>query len=193
MRMFSNRRGRIMDFMRKLLVLSLMIPVSLLFACQKSGTSGQQGQAGQYGYAGSQVDADSQLRILKVVVSRDPKNLRAWIDLGNAEMDSGSYKDAIAAYHAALKLDSKDQDVRVDMGTCYRNIGQPLKAVEEYKKVLAVNPDHAIALRNMGVVLAYDLHKKKEAAGMFKAYLKQNSAAPDAAAVRHEIAKLEGS
>ncbi len=176
--------------MRKLLILSLMIPATLLFACQKSGNSGQQGQGGQFGYAGSQVDEDSQLRVLKVVVSEDPKNLRAWIDLGNASMDSGRYPDAIKAYHAALKLDPKDQDVRVDMGTCYRNIGQPLKAVEEYRKVLAVNPDHAIALRNMGVVLAYDLHKKKEAAKMFKAYLKQSPSAPDAAAVRHEIAKL---
>ncbi|MDA8086899.1 MAG: tetratricopeptide repeat protein [Nitrospiraceae bacterium] len=178
--------------MRKLLVLSLMIPASLLFACQKSGTSGQQGQAGQYGYAGSQVDADSQLRVLKVVVSQDPKNLRAWIDLGNAAMDSGRYKDAIDAYHAALKLDPKDLDVRVDMGTCYRNIGQSLKAVEEYKKVLAVNPNHAIALRNMGVVLAYDLHQKKEAVKMFKAYIKQSPSAPDAGAVRQEIAKIEG-
>ena len=179
--------------MRKLFLFGLLIPASLLFACQKSGTSGQQGQAGQYGYAGARVDADSQLRVLKVAVSEDPKNLRAWIDLGNASMDSGRYKDAIDAYRAALKLDPKDLDVRVDMGTCYRNIGQSMKAVEEYKKVLSINPDHAIALRNMGVVLAYDLHQKKEAVKMFQAYLKQSPSAPDAAAVKQEIAKCGGS
>ncbi|MDA8089496.1 MAG: tetratricopeptide repeat protein [Nitrospiraceae bacterium] len=183
--------------MRKLLAFCLIIPASLLFSCQKSGPSGQnQGdqfsQAGQYGNASSQVDSDSQLRMLKGVVRQDPKNLRAWIDLGNAAMDSGKYKDAIDAYESALKLDPKQVDVRVDMGTCFRNIGQPLKAVEEYRKALAINPNHALATRNMGVVMAYDLHQNKEAVVMFKSYLKLSPSAPDAAAIRQEITRFGG-
>ena len=185
--------------MRKLFVLCLIIPASLLLSCQNNGVTGQKDQAGgqtdqvsQYGNAGSQVDSDSQLRMLKGVVSEDPKNLRAWIDLGNAAMDSGRYKDAIDAYEAALKLDPKNVDVRVDMGTCYRNAGLSLKAVEEYRKALSINPNHAIAMRNLGVVLAYDLHKNKEAVAMFKEYLKESPSAPDAVAVGQEIAKFEG-
>ncbi|MDA8085132.1 MAG: tetratricopeptide repeat protein [Nitrospiraceae bacterium] len=174
--------------MRKLTAFCLITAAMFLFSCQ-GGSSGN-GAGG--GAMGKIVSPDNQISILKGIISQDPKNKRAWIDLGNVSMDTGRYQDAIDAYRAALKLDPRDLDVRVDMGTCYRSIGNPQKAFEEYKKVLHVDPNHAIATRNMGVVLAYDLHKKQEAREMFEKYLKMNPNAPDAAGIRQEIDKLKG-
>jgi tetratricopeptide (TPR) repeat protein len=82
-------------------------------------------------------------------------------------------------------------DVRVDMGTCYRNTGRPDRAVEEYRKALAINPRHLNAHRNLGVVLAFDLGDKKQAIKAFEEYLRLSPNAPDADQLRQEIARLK--
>ena len=174
--------------MRKSVFFCLVTAALFLFSCQNKGGSSGNGGMG----AGAAISPDSQISALKGVVSQDPKNKKAWIDLGDISMDSGRYQDAIDAYGAALKLDPRDVNVRVDMGTCYRDIGDPQKAIAEYKEALRINPNHPIATRNMGVVLAYDLHKPAEAKKMFERYLKLNPSAPDAAGIRQEIDKLKG-
>ena len=176
--------------MRKLTVFFMITAALFLFSCQKGPQSGS--AAPQGSGPGAPLSPDAQIATVKDIVKQDPKNLKAWIDLGNISMDSGRFQDAVDAYSTALKLNPSDTDVRVDMGTCYRNLGYPQKAIEEYKKVLEVNPNHAIAKRNMGGVYAYDLHQKKEAEKMFREYLKENPSAPDAAGIRQEIAKLKG-
>jgi len=79
----------------------------------------------------------------------------------------------------------------VDMGTCYRNTGQPQKAVEAYRKALAVNPNHLNAHRNLGVVSAFDLGDRKTAVQAFEEYLRLAPNAQDAAQVRQLIANLK--
>lgn len=175
--------------MRKLTVLFMISAALFLFSCQKGSQNGPSGA--QEGGPGLALSPDVQINTLKDVVRQDPKNLKAWIELGDISMDAGRYQDAVTAFGAALKLDPRDVDVRVDMGTCFRSLGDPQKAIEEYKEALKINPKHANAKRNMGVVYAYDLHQNKEAEKMFQEYLKENPSAPDAADIRQEIAKLK--
>lgn len=163
----------------------IIAAVLFLFSCQKSSPRQTRGASAP------PVAVNTQAGILKGIVGRDPKNLKAWIALGNVSMDSGRYQEAIDAYSTALKLDPGDVNVRVDMGTCYRDVGNPLKAIAEYKEALRVDPAHAVAKRNMGVVLACDLHRDKEAVKMFKEYLKEAPNAPDSAVIRQLLAKLE--
>lgn len=119
-----------------------------------------------------------------------PTTKEGWIDLGNREMDGGSYSEAIVAYQKALELDPSNVDVRVDMGTCYRNLGQAEKAIEIYKQALQINPNHAFAWRNSGVVYYYDLHKNAEALAAFKKYLEVSPNAADAAQIKQTIAQI---
>jgi Flp pilus assembly protein TadD len=119
-----------------------------------------------------------------------PKNPRAWIELGNALMDSDRFSEAIEAYQKALALDPKNVDVRVDMGTCYRGTKQFDKAVQEYRKALKIDPNHPNGHRNLGVVLVYDLHKKDEGVKEFKRYLELAPYAPDAGQLRQTIQEL---
>ena len=106
-------------------------------------------------------------------------------------MDSSRFSEAIDAYEKALALEPKNADVRVDLGTCYRNTGKPDMAVKEYRKALEVNPQHMHALKNMGIVYAYDLRDSKEAVKAFEKALSIAPNDPDAERLKQEIQKLK--
>ena len=132
-----------------------------------------------------------QTAMLKDVLKQDPKNLGAWIKLGNTLMDTGRFSEAVDAYQKALALDPKDVDVRVDMGTCYKNSGRPEMAVKEYRKAIEINPRHPNAHKNLGVVLATDMGDKAGAVKEFEKYLELMPNSPDAATIRSVIEQLK--
>ncbi|MCL5024776.1 MAG: tetratricopeptide repeat protein [Nitrospirae bacterium] len=133
------------------------------------------------------------LRIAEDAVKTDPKNVNAWVELGNILMDSRRFGEAVGAYQKALELDPKNVDVRVDMGTCYRNSGKPDMAMREYKKALEINPNHLLAHMNLGVVYAYDLKDKAQAIKEFEKYLQLAPNARNAEQVKQQIEKLKAS
>lgn len=139
----------------------------------------------------SPLTAENKTNLLRDIVKGDPKNLDAWIKLGNAYMDSNKFADAVEAYGKALELDPKNVDVRVDMGTCLRNMGRPDRAVEEYRKAIAMSPQHLNARRNLGVVLAFDLGDKAGAIKEFETYLSLSPAASDRENIRKTIEELK--
>ena len=137
------------------------------------------------------VQSNSEEKMLRDVLAKDPANLNGWIRLGNMLMDNSRYAEAAEAYSKALDLDPKNVDVRVDMGTCYRNIGKPDLAVKEFNKALEYNPNHLNAHRNLGIVSEYDLKDKTRAIKEFEKYLQLGPNASDAEVVRQEIQKLK--
>jgi len=90
-----------------------------------------------------------------------------------------------------LDIDPKNVDVRVDMGTCYRKLGKPDVALKEYRRALELNPNHLFALKNMGVVFAYDLRDADQAVKAFEKALALAPNAPDAEQLKQEIQKLK--
>ena len=128
---------------------------------------------------------------LAIPAASAPTTKETWIALGNDRMDAQRFAEAIVAYQKALELDPDNVDVRVDMGTCYRGIGQFDRALAEYRKGLAINPRHPNAWRNSGVVLGYDLHKNAEAIKAFQKYLEVYPGSPDASQVLSQIASLK--
>jgi len=134
---------------------------------------------------------NNEIDMLKELVKKDPGNIEAWIRIGNIAMDSERFQEAVDAYGKALEIEPGNADVRVDMGTCYRRLGDPVRAIEEYKKALTYNPNHLYAHKNMGVVLAFDLHKEEEAINAFQTYLKLSPNAPDALQVSDVINDLK--
>ncbi len=151
----------------------------------------QQKTQGAAPFAPMPLITPDEIRHLQEAAKQAPKNVSAWIALGNALMDTGRFDEAAGAYQKALALDPKNVDVRVDMGTCYRNTGKPEKAIEEYRKALKINPDHLNAHRNSGVVLAFDLKKPAEAAREFEKYLELAPNAPDAGEIRQLVQQLK--
>ncbi len=137
------------------------------------------------------VVSQDETKLLEEFVKKEPGNVDAWIKYGNALMDTKRYNDAIGAYQKALAMNSKNVDVRVDMGTCYRYSGRPDEAVSEYKKALEIDPRHLQAHKNLGIVLAYDLHDKVQAIKEFEKYLEFAPHAEDAGQVRQTIQELK--
>ena len=181
--------------MKKLFVL-ILLSIFSLFGCQQKDDSKPQfqppvGQPGQ-GLSGSgPIQGFDKVKMLQDVVAKDPKNMNAWIELGNILMDSKRFAEAVEPYQKALAIDPKNVDVRVDMGTCMRESGKPDMAVKEYSKALEYNPNHINANKNMAVVLLYDLKDTKQAVKYFEKALSLAPNAPDAGAIRAEIEKLK--
>jgi tetratricopeptide (TPR) repeat protein len=171
--------------MRKIIILLSFILIAA--ACQKKEEPRQQYQQ----FPSGPIITQDHVRILQEAVKKDPKDVKAWIELGNIMMDSSRFAEAIEAYQKALNIDPKNVDVRVDMGTCYRNIGKPDIAVREYRKAIEINPNHINGHRNLAIVLAFDLKDNKEAAKEFERYLALAPNASDAEQVRQEILRLK--
>jgi len=168
------------------LVLVCLVAVFLFANCQK-----KEEPKVQTPFPAGTMAMQDKIPQLQELVRQDPKNLNAWIGLGNSLMDSGRFTEAVDAYQKALELDPKNTDIRVDMGTCYRSAGQPDRAAEEYKKAIASNPGHPNAHRNLGIVLAFDLKNKREAIREFEEYLRVAPNAPDAQNIFQLIAELK--
>jgi tetratricopeptide (TPR) repeat protein len=139
------------------------------------------------------IQTQNEIGLLQNAVMQNPKDIVAWINLGNMLMDSSRFQEAINAYQKALELDPKNADVMVDMGTCYKNIGKPDRAAEEFRKAIKINPSHLYAHRNLGVVLANDIGDKKQAIKEFEEYLRLSPNTPDTQRIRQEVVRLKAS
>ncbi len=171
-----------------LLVALVFLLTLIVFACQQKEQPKFQSET-----SSGQIQSKDDVRILRDMVQKDPRNLKAWIELGNISMDTNRFNEAIDAYQNALALDPKNVDVRVDMGTCYRNTGKPDIAIQEFRKAIEINPNHATAHRNMGIVLANDIKDNTQAAKELEKYLQLSPNASDAETIRGEITRLRAS
>jgi tetratricopeptide (TPR) repeat protein len=137
------------------------------------------------------IEVASQVQTLKDIVKKDPKNLPAWVELGNLYFDSDQPKEAIEAYSRYLAVKPDNADVRTDMGIMYRKLGQFDRALEEFRKAAQGDPKHVNSRYNIGLVL---LHDKQDIQGAIKAweeYLKVDSNSERAQRIRTQIEKMK--
>ena len=99
------------------------------------------------------VDREEEIKLLKTALEKDPNNLQALIDLGDAYFDTDRYQEAIDVYSKALAIDPKNPDVRTDLGIMYRKLGQFDKALEAFRQAAQDNPCTLTAGFNLGIVL----------------------------------------
>ncbi len=137
------------------------------------------------------VAAASEIQTLKEVVTKDPKNLPAWVELGNLYFDTDQPKEAIDAYSRYLAVKPDNPDVRTDMGIMYRKLGQFDKALEEFRKAARSDPKHVNSRYNIGLVL---LHDKQDIQGAVKAweeFLKVDPNSERAKRIKAQIEKMK--
>jgi cytochrome c-type biogenesis protein CcmH/NrfG len=128
---------------------------------------------------------------LKEIVKKDPKNLSAWIELGNLYFDSNQPQEAIKAYMESLKLKPDNADVRTDLGIMYRNAGEIDKAVEEFKKAGQIDPKHVNSRYNLGLVLLHDKQDMKAAIKAWEDYLKVDPNSERAQRLKVQLEKMK--
>ena len=125
------------------------------------------------------------------VVAADPKNLNAWIALGNDYFDLQQAQNSVDAYAKALALQPGNSRVLVDQGVMYRQLQQFDKAVANFKQATRLDPKLVQGWFNLGIVCSQDLKKPDEAV---KAWTKVIEVAPEssqAAQAQQFLAQLK--
>ena len=139
----------------------------------------------------SPAEVTAKIDALKQIVQKDPKNLPAWIELGNLYFDTNQPEEAIKAYSAYLKIKPDNADVRTDLGIMYRNTGAIDKAVEEFKKAAQIDPKHVNSRYNLGLVLLHDKRDIKGAVKAWEDYLKVDPNSERAVKLRATMEKMK--
>jgi cytochrome c-type biogenesis protein CcmH/NrfG len=137
------------------------------------------------------VEVASKTRTLKEILKKDPKNLTAWVELGNLYFDSGQPEEAIDAYSQYLAIKPDNPDVRTDMGIMYRALGDFDRAIEEFKKAVQSDPKHINSRYNMGIVLLHDKRDIKGAIKAWEEYLKVDPNSERAERIRAQMDNLK--
>jgi tetratricopeptide (TPR) repeat protein len=106
-------------------------------------------QSGNFGVA-----AD----FFRKVIALKPDVAIAHLGLGNALAASGQLQDAIAAFEQSLALKSgspapEDAPILLNLGNLYHQVGRAEEAAGCYRRVLALDPDHAEAHNSFGAML----------------------------------------
>jgi cytochrome c-type biogenesis protein CcmH/NrfG len=137
------------------------------------------------------IEVASQIKTLREIVKKDPKNLPAWVELGNLYFDTDQPKEAIEAYSQYLAVKPDNPDVRTDMGIMYRKLGQFDKAIEEFRKAAQSDPKHVNSRYNIGLVLLHDKQDIKSAIKAWEDYLKVDPNSERAQRIRAQIEKMK--
>jgi len=135
--------------------------------------------------------ATSEIQTLKEVVKKDPKNLPAWVELGNLYFDTDQPKEAIDAYSHYLAVKPDNPDVRTDRGIMYRKLGQFDKALEEFRKAAKSDPKHVNSRYNIGLVLLHDKQDMQGAIQAWQEYLKVDPNSERGKRIRAQIEKMK--
>jgi tetratricopeptide (TPR) repeat protein len=139
----------------------------------------------------SPIELAPKIQALKDIVKKDPKNLPAWVELGNLYFDSDQPKEAIEAYSKYLAVKPDNPDVRTDIGIMFRKLGEFDRALEEFRKAAQSDPKHINSRYNIGLVLLHDKQDIKGAIKAWEEYLKVDPKSERAERIRAQIDKMK--
>jgi tetratricopeptide (TPR) repeat protein len=139
----------------------------------------------------SPVEVASKIKTLNEILQRDPKNLPAWVELGNLYFDSDQPKEAIEAYSKYLAAKPDNPDIRTDVGIMYRRLGEFDRALEEFRKAAQSDLKHINSRYNIGIVLLHDKQDIKGAIKAWEDYLKVDSKSERANRVKAQMENLK--
>jgi tetratricopeptide (TPR) repeat protein len=128
---------------------------------------------------------------LKEVLREDPKNLRAWLKLGDIYFDYNKYREASEAYQQYLSIKPENPDVRTKMGMMLRGLGDFDGAIEAFRRASRINSKYAESRFQLGALFLQEKKDVKEAITAWEDYLQVESKNARASWVRTEIERLK--
>lgn len=125
---------------------------------------------------------DEALTYLNIAIKLKPEHRETMVSLGNTYFDAEKYDDAEKWYRAALAKKADDADVRTDLGLIFvfRDPPNYDRAIQEFNRSLATNPNHIQTLQNLTVAYSKkdDAVKANETLGKLEGLDPQNKAIP---------------
>lgn len=97
----------------------------------------------------------------------------AALALGNTAFDSKQWSAAVSYYTQAIAAGADTPNIRTDLGTAYRSLRQPQKALEQFAQAQKEDPKHEESLLNQGIVYAFDLGDTARAVSLWQQYLQR--------------------
>ena len=140
--------------------------------------------------AGTPTDYTRRIIEAEKIVAQDPKNLNAWIALGNDYFDTEQAQKAINAYGKALEIEPNNPNVLTDQGVMYRKMGWYDKAIANFEKAQQIEPRHLQSMYNMGVVYFVDMKQPEKAIPVWTKYLTIDSSSPTASQIKGMMEKM---
>lgn len=122
---------------------------------------------------GSSANLAARIAEMEKVVAQDPKNVQAWVTLGNDYFDTNNPQKSVQAYDKALALNPNDPNVLTDQGVMFRALGFFDRALANFEKANTLNPQHLQSLYNMGIVQAIDMKQPAKARPIFEKVAQQ--------------------
>ena len=132
---------------------------------------------------------EARVQSLTTILTSDPDNAGAAVQLANTYFDGERYQDAIKWYEHALKIDPKNVNASTDLGIAYYYLNQPDRALQQFDRSLAIDPRHSKTLLNIGIVRAFG---KQDLEGAAKAWQQVIDVAPDSTEARMAKQALQG-
>lgn len=140
--------------------------------------------------SGSPTDYSSRIAEAEKIVAQDPKNLNAWLSLGNDYFDTEQAQKAIHAYGKVLEIEPNNPNVLTDQGVMYRKVGWYDKALANFELAQKIDPKHVQSLFNSGIVYAVDLKDHVKARPYWKKILEID---PNSATAMQVKSLMQGS
>src|SRR5687768_5573539 len=98
---------------------------------------------------------EARVQSLTTILTSDPNNAGAAVQLANTYFDGERYQDAIKWYENALTIDAKNVDASTDLGVSYYYLNQADRALQQFDYSLKLDPNHTKTLLNQGIVMAF--------------------------------------
>lgn len=137
-----------------------------------------------------ELEAQSRTFAAEQATLRDPKDLQAWIALGNAYFDSHRPQQAVEAYGKALALNPNDPDVLTDQGVMYRDLKAFDKAIANWERARQLDPQHVQSLYNLGIVYVFDLGQPDKAKKAWAKVIELAPGSPQATQAKSMLAQM---
>jgi len=111
-------------------------------------------------------DTIGMLRMLQLVIDQNPKEKKAFLELGYFYQERLDPL-AIQYYQNALSIDPKDKEINYNLAKLYQDLGDLEAAIQQYNTILTFDPQNVLSFNNIGFINLYFLDKYDEAIAYF--------------------------
>jgi tetratricopeptide (TPR) repeat protein len=127
------------------------------------------------------------VQALTTILTSDPKNAKAAVELANVYFDAERWDEAIQWYEKALALDPKNVDANTDLGVSYYYTNRADQALQRFDASLAIDPKHTKTMLNKGIVLAFGKQDLDAASVEWKKVVELAPDSPEGQAARRAL------
>lgn len=133
---------------------------------------------------------EGRVQALQTIVSSDPKNAEARVQLANTYFDGERYQDAVKWYEEALRLEPDNVNASTDLGVSYYYLNQPDRALQQFDRSLAIDPKHTKTLLNQGIVRAFGKQDLDGASASWRKVVELAPESPEGQAAKRALESM---